>query len=93
MIPQGQGLKLLKRPSAFHEKGRHNLLLYLCLLAIALIFIVASPAQAEAGNFSAHPAQPGLSATGNDSIQECTSPAGLEDFPPVLPYDMPEASP
>lgn len=88
MISKGTRKKLLQRPPAFHAmKGRHNLLLYLCLLAIAFIVIIAAPAQAGSGSFSVPPDQPGLPAPDNDMTHECTSPARTGDFPTVLPDD------
>lgn len=86
MIPQGTSKQQLPRPPAFHDmKERHNLLLYLCLLAIAFVFIIASPAQAAGGTGFVLPDQPGLAAP--DTIKgECFSPAGGKPLAAVLPH-------
>jgi len=61
MNPQGTDEKTLSRPPAFQRiKERHNLLLYLCLIIIAFIFIFVSPAQAFGETPDAQPDHPAL---------------------------------
>nr|WP_320160110.1 hypothetical protein [uncultured Methanoregula sp.] len=61
MNPQGANEKTINRPPAFRRiKERHNLLLYLCLIVIAIISIFVSPAQAVGEPPDAQPDHPAL---------------------------------
>jgi hypothetical protein len=68
--PQNNKTKIQRPVTSPLVKGRHNLLFYLFLLAIACFFIFASPAQAASGPAAPQPGLPG------DHIPDRSMPDG-----------------
>ena len=96
MNPHGANEKMLTRPPAFQRiKERHNLLLYLCLIVIAFIFIIVSPAQAVGETPDAQPDHQALFALHEPGHYEDYNRTGSIVTATRLPggADLPEAAP
>jgi hypothetical protein len=89
MNPKDPRRNVTKQTPGFYRiKERHNLILYLCLMVIAFIFIIAPPAQASAGDLNAQPDQLTLFTPDQPVLQENSCFARIAIATPVLPVNV-----